>query len=82
MATPAPKPDSERLFFFPLRHHSPACARRVRALTRRLKPAAVLIEGPSDFNGRLQELLLPHRLPIAIFSYVRCAWKGGGFLAR
>ena len=31
----------------------------------------MLIEGPSDFNDRLDELALPHRLPIAIYSYVR-----------
>jgi hypothetical protein len=60
-----------RIVFFPVRHHSPACARRVVELARKMKPAAVLIEGPSDFNARLDELFLPHRLPIAIYSYVR-----------
>ena len=52
-----------------IRHHSPACARLVahRIATERL--AAVLIEGPSDFNARLDELLLPHRLPLALYSY-------------
>ncbi|MDF9826846.1 hypothetical protein M2447_000931 [Ereboglobus sp. PH5-10] len=55
--------------FFPVRHHSPACARFVGELVRRLRPAAVLIEGPSDFNPRLGELLAPHTLPIAIYSY-------------
>jgi hypothetical protein len=30
----------------------------------------VLIEGPADFNARLAELDLPHRLPIAIYSYL------------
>ncbi|MBY0523273.1 MAG: hypothetical protein K2R98_07735 [Gemmataceae bacterium] len=59
-----------RVVFFPVRHHSPACARQARALIRRLRPAAVLIEGPSDFNDRIDELALPHRLPIAIYSYV------------
>jgi Mg-chelatase subunit ChlD len=57
--------------FFPVRHHSPACARLVREAIERLKPSAVLIEGPSDFNDRLAELKLPHRLPIAIYSYAR-----------
>ncbi|VVE85407.1 DUF5682 family protein [Pandoraea sputorum] len=52
-----------------IRHHSPACARLVAARIRALRPRYVLIEGPADFNDRLDELYLPHRLPIAIFSY-------------
>jgi hypothetical protein len=52
-----------------VRHHSPACARLVEATIRRVRPAYVLVEGPADFNGRLSELLLPHTLPVAIFSY-------------
>ena len=60
-----------RVVYFPVRHHSPACARRVGELIRRMKPAAVLIEGPSDFNPRFGELYLSHRLPVAIYSYVR-----------
>lgn len=54
-----------------VRHHSPACARLVRDTIREVAPARVLIEGPADMNGRLDELALPHRLPIAIFSYVQ-----------
>lgn len=53
-----------------VRHHSPACARLVAARIRALQPAYVLIEGPADFNARLDELALPHRLPIAIYSYL------------
>lgn len=60
-----------RLVFVAVRHHSPACARVVRELARELRPAALLIEGPADFNPRLDELALPHALPIAIYSYVR-----------
>lgn len=52
-----------------IRHYSPACARLVRARIRELRPHTVLIEGPSDFNARLEELALPHTLPIAIYSY-------------
>jgi hypothetical protein len=62
-----------RVVCFPVRHHSPTCARLVRDLVRQMRPAAVLIEGPADFNDRLPELDLPHRLPIAIYSYVRLA---------
>ena len=60
-----------RLHVIGVRHHSPACARLVAAEIRRLKPRAVLIEGPADMNGRLDELRLPHRLPVAVFSFVR-----------
>src|SRR5688500_13138536 len=54
-----------------VRHHSPACARLVEATIRAVKPKHVLIEGPADMNARLDELLLPHSLPIAIFTYYR-----------
>ena len=53
-----------------VRHHSPACAALVAARIRALKPAYVLIEGPADFNARLDELALPHRLPVAIYSFL------------
>jgi len=52
-----------------VRHHSPACARLVRATIRRLRPAYVLIEGGADYNDHLDSLLLGHRLPIAMFSF-------------
>lgn len=52
-----------------IRHHSPACARLVQHLIARLRPAAVLIEGPGDFNARIGELLLAHTLPVALYSY-------------
>ncbi len=54
-----------------MRHHSPACARLVETVLRSNRPACVLIEGPSDFNGRLDEMLLGHTLPIALFSFQR-----------
>ena len=56
--------------FVPVRHHSPACARLVQRLVAERRPSRILIEGPSDFDAH-DELLLPHRLPIAIYSYVR-----------
>lgn len=59
----------------PVRHHSPACARFVRSTILRLRPAVVLIEGPADFNERMDELLLGHLPPISIYSHV--AWADG-----
>ncbi len=59
----------------PVRHHSPACARHVRDTILRVRPAAVLIEGPADFNERIDELFLGHLPPISIYSHV--AWADG-----
>lgn len=53
-----------------VRHHSPACARLVAHLIDRLRPAHVLVEGPETLNARLDELFLPHQLPIALYAYV------------
>ncbi len=58
------------VIYFPVRHHSPAAARILGDLIRRIQPKAVLIEGPSDFNAQFDELYLPHRLPLAIYTYV------------
>jgi hypothetical protein len=60
---------ASRLHVIGVRHHSPACARLVEGTIRALSPVAVLIEGPSDLNGRLGELLLGHELPIALYSF-------------
>jgi hypothetical protein len=57
--------------FVGVRHHSPACARLVRDLIRGLRPAHVLVEGPADMNGRMDEVLLDHDLPVAIFTSYR-----------
>lgn len=57
--------------FLGVRHHSPACARLVADTVRRLRPAYVLVEGPADLNDRLDELLLGHELPIAVFGHYR-----------
>ncbi len=56
-----------------VRHHSPACARLVGHVVRELRPRFVLIEGPSEMNDRLGELLLGHELPIALYSYLSSA---------
>ncbi|HWA25365.1 MAG TPA: DUF5682 family protein [Lacunisphaera sp.] len=64
---------TERVVFFPVRHHSPACARLLEGLIADLRPAAVLVEGPADFNPRLAELDAEHQPPLAIYSYFATA---------
>lgn len=58
-----------------IRHHSPACARLVKLLIESQLPRYVLIEGPADFNDRVDELFLAHQLPVAIYSY--CQYQDG-----
>jgi len=66
---------SDRLVFFPIRHHSPACAWHLSRLIRDVRPAAVLIEGPSDFTSRIPLLLHPDtKAPFAIY----CTYAGPG----
>ncbi|KDN87328.1 hypothetical protein KCH_09550 [Kitasatospora cheerisanensis KCTC 2395] len=57
--------------FLGVRHHSPACAALVARTVAELRPGLVLVEGPADLNPRLDELLLGHELPVAVFSHYR-----------
>ena len=57
--------------FLGVRHHSPACARLVERTIGALRPVHVLVEGPAEMNSRLDELLLGHELPVAVFSHYR-----------
>lgn len=63
---------AEELYWFPVRHHSPAAARHVRAAIRARKPKLVLIEGPAHASD-----LIPHivdaktKPPIALYSSFR-----------
>ena len=60
-----------QVIFFPVRHHSPTCARLIRELASEIRPQAILIEAPFDFNEHIEQLYLAHQLPIAIYSYLR-----------
>ena len=62
------------------RHHSPACARLAKSLIESQRPRYVLIEGPADFNDRIDELFLAHQLPVAIYSY--CQYQDGAAPGR
>lgn len=62
--------DADRdLWVVPVRHHSPACAAHLERLIADVKPAAVLVEGPCDFDP-LIDLLCDTRTrpPVAIVS--------------
>ncbi len=60
---------SPKVIVVGVRHHSPACARLVEHTIETVKPRFVLVEGPLDMNERIDELLLGHSMPIALFSY-------------
>ncbi|RXT28726.1 hypothetical protein B5P46_08100 [Rhizobium leguminosarum] len=56
-------------FFFPIRHHSPACALHLAAALGEIRPRAIVLEMPADFAPLLPLLSHPDiRLPIAIVS--------------
>ncbi len=52
-----------------MRHHSPACAAQLERLIATVKPAAILVEGPCDFDPLIEPLCDPRtRAPVAIVS--------------
>ncbi|MDO5094304.1 MAG: DUF5682 family protein [Propionibacteriaceae bacterium] len=55
--------------FFGVRHHSPTAARLVRQFIVDARPTAVLIEGPTEYNPHLGELMLDHQLPVMLYSW-------------
>jgi hypothetical protein len=57
------------IIYFPIRHHSPACAWHLEQLIREKKPRAVLVEGPSSFNSLIPLILHEGtRAPVAIYT--------------
>jgi len=62
--------DAERqLCVVPIRHHSPACAAHLERLIEAVAPAAILVEGPCDFDPLIDLLCDPRtRAPVAIVS--------------
>src|SRR5688572_3871972 len=64
---------TDRIVYFPIRHHSPACGRHLEWLIRERKPQAILIEGPASFTSLIPLVLHPKtKSPFAIYtSFVR-----------
>ncbi|WP_152616599.1 DUF5682 family protein [Sphingomonas sp. ERG5] len=57
------------LWVVPIRHHSPACAAQLERLIAAVQPAAILVEGPCDFDPLIEQLCDPRtRAPVAIVS--------------
>ena len=51
------------LHVVPVRHHSPACAAHLERLIVEVKPAAILVEGPCDFDPLLPLLADARTVP-------------------
>jgi hypothetical protein len=64
-----PKLRSARVTYFPIRHHSPACASHLRRWILNHRPASVLVEGPESFTAKI-ELLTDERClcPVALYT--------------
>jgi hypothetical protein len=64
-----PRLRSGRVTYFPIRHHSPACAAHLRRWIRAHRPASVLVEGPASFTSKIP-LLIDERcvFPVALFT--------------
>ncbi len=70
MAALIPEIDLDsRVIYFPVRHHSPACAFHVGKLIRKVRPRIVLIEGPRDATPLIPFLTDERtRMPVAIYT--------------
>lgn len=60
----------EEVSYFGIRHHGPGSARQVVASLEAVRPAVVLIEGPSDLTDQLPHLAhAAIRPPVALLAY-------------
>ncbi len=60
---------TDRIVYFPIRHHSPACSLHLEWLLRDRKPQAILIEGPASFTSLIPLVLHPGtKTPFAIYT--------------
>ena len=62
----------EELYWFPVRHHSPAIAAQIADCIRQRRPKVVFIEGPHEAQDMIEHLVDPKtRPPVAIYSSFR-----------
>ncbi len=60
---------SRQLWVVPIRHHSPACAAQLERLIAAVRPAAIAVEGPCDFDPLIDLLCDPRtRAPVAVVA--------------
>src|SRR6185295_9589859 len=63
---------AERIYWLPVRHHSPAIAGQVGACIRDRRPKIVFIEGPHEAQAMIEFLIdSKTRPPVAIYSSFR-----------
>jgi hypothetical protein len=63
---------NQELYWFPVRHHSPAIAGQLADCIRRRRPKVVFIEGPHEAQEMIEYLVDPKtRPPVAIYSSFR-----------
>ncbi len=60
---------SDVVTYFPIRHHSPACASHIEEWILHHRPKAVLVEGPQAFTSRMDCLTDEQcRCPVAMYT--------------
>jgi hypothetical protein len=63
---------ADPVYWFPVRHHSPAVARHLEAAILKRRPKVIFLEGPSEANDLIPHIVDPKsRPPIAIYSSYR-----------
>jgi hypothetical protein len=63
---------SEPLYWFPVRHHSPAVAHQLETMILRRRPRILFIEGPSEANDLISHVVdAKTKPPVAIYSSYR-----------
>lgn len=69
----------EPVLYYPVRHHSPACAWHLERAIERYKPELVLVEGPENANDLIPILTSPEtEAPVALYYAYR---DDAGFLS-
>lgn len=60
------------VLYYPVRHHSPACAWHLEQTLERYRPELVLVEGPENANDLIPILASPEtRAPVALYYAYR-----------
>ncbi len=58
--------------YFPIRHHSPACAWHLKKMLEEYQPDCILIEGPQNAQAQTEVLSHPEtKAPAALYYYYR-----------